>query len=251
MGLGLSKPQRPAAVAALALCFPSLYTKFLRDIEQFAAENNLGDAASMGKMLKAYGTPLFVAGHLILTKGVEKQSTDWAYLFACVTLGSAFVQGHLGQSAFVPELVTVSGAGLVFFGLVNRWKAIAAGANPALANIAAAAGWTLIYLGVQMALIRAGVLKKPLPGLSLAALGQLASGLFGTANFTKFFMMVQAGGGGPWNDDAMLGQFLKITASTCLFTGNGLLLGWHKIKVPGEGLFQTLSKGAIASAALS
>lgn len=244
MGLGLSKPQQPIAVGSIALSFPSLYTRFLRALEQIAEDNGM-TAAAFGNMLKAYGTPLFVVGHsLIMKKSGTATAMDASYILACIFLGTAFWYGHKGKSW--PEMVPASGMGLIVFGTMARTKMLAANVPATPANIAIAAGSTLVYLGAQMLLLRAKAMEKPLPGLTLPQLGQLASLLFGTANFAKFFSMIQAGA--PM-DSAFVGQFCKITASTCLASGNALILGWQKTVVPGESVANLATVMAVAALA--
>jgi len=231
---------RHAAVPVLgfAAAFPSVYTRLLEAAAEFAREQKLGSTgpsgapAALGNTLKAYGCPLFIIGHLLITKNnASLDSMDWSYIAACVALGKAFWDVHKGDKKIVPEMVLLSGLFLVLFGTLGRLKCQAAGVSPTLANVAAAAGGTLVYMAVQMLMMRHGVLSQPLPGLSLAQLGQVASCLFGFANFTKYFQLLQAGT--PWNE-VRVGQFLKITASTCLATGNALILDWQKVKVPGS-----------------
>lgn len=242
LGLGLQEPQSPVAVGALALSLPSLYTRFLRMLEQIGKDNGM-TAAEFGNMLKAYGTPFFILGHgLICKKAGAVTAMDTAYIVACIFLGTAFWYGHK-KSSF-PEMVPASGLGLIVFGTMARNKMLAANVMPTPANIAIAAGSTLVYLGAQMLMLRGKMLEKPLPGLTLPQLGQLASVLFGTANFAKFFSMVQAGA--PW-DDAFIGQCCKITASSCLASGNALILGWQKTVVPGESVANLATVMAVAA----
>merc|ERR1711924_358562 len=141
----------------------------------------------------------------------------------------AFAGAHMGKP-FI-EGIPMSGASLVGFGLVSRWKLQKAGLPLGLANLAMAAGATLIYLGGQLILKREGILKEMLPGLTAGQLAQLASCFFGVANYAKFIAMVQADA--KW-DGVRTGQLFKITASSFLATGNALGLGWQDVNVPVE-----------------
>jgi len=244
--LGLSKPSQPLPWIALAAASPSLYTRFLRQLEVLAIQDpTLKSAAGCGNMLKAFGCPLFVVGHMILTQQQPSYTNaDWGYLSACVALGLAFAGTYRGKP--FPEMVPVSGLGLIVFGMLGRKACQDAGVPATLANVALAAGATLVYLGAQALLLRAGVMKQPLPGLSLAQLGQVASCLFGFANFVKFFQFAQAGNTPFYK---LFGQFLKITASTCLASGNALILDWHKVEVPAAPAWNMA--GLVAAVALT
>lgn len=244
MGLGLSKPQEPLPVLALAVCAPSLFSRWIQYLEREAlANSSLGTSAALGNMLKAYGVPPFIIGHwLICQKKGFKDFTDWSYILGCVFLDGAFIGTYKGKPQ--PEMILASGLSLMCFGLPLRKRALAAGAPAGLPTIGACAGLTLAYLGTQLIMVKNGLMKQVLPGLNPAQLGQLASALFGLANFVRFFQLLQAD---AVLDEVKFGQFLKILASSTLLTGNALILNWQAVQIPGAAVFNIIAAVAMAA----
>jgi len=244
--LGLATPQQPLTVLAIATAFPAIYVQALRALENYALEDpTTGSAGALGTKIKAYGCPFFLLGHYLLTKGKERDFMDFSYFTACGFLSAAFMGTHVKKP--FPEGIPATGIFLVIFGWLARGKMLAAGAPATLGYIAMAAGATLVYLGAQMMAKKWKLLEEALPGLSFPQLAQLASVLFGIANFTAWFKMVQAGA--PWAD-ARYGQLIKICASSSLMTGNALGLGWQKVKIPGDQGLSMLGLVAAASLAM-
>jgi len=197
----------------------------------------------LGNMVKAYGVPAFVAGHwLMCQKKGFKDFSDWNYIIGCVFLDGAFIGTYKGKPQ--PEMILASGIFLMCFGLSNRWKALAAGASATLPTVGAAAGVVLAYLGTQLIMVKKNFMKKVLPGLTPNQLGQLASGMFAFANFVRFLQLLQ---GDAVLDEVMFGQILKVFASSCLLTGNALILNWQAIQIPGAAAFNVAAAAAIAA----
>lgn len=246
MGLGLSKPQQPLPILALAVSTPALYPHFLRFLEARIPDPSLGAG------LKTYGVPFFILGHVLQVskrpKGFPEAAdkTDWSYIIACIFLGAAFAGTYKNRP--FPAGVLISGIILYGFGLPMRQRCLAAGVSTTLPLFATAAATTLAYLGCILLGLKHGLLKQPPPGLSPPQYAQLASSLFGLANVVKFLQMLQ---GGVPSDRIFGGQSLKVLASMMLFSGNGLGLGWQRIEVPGEILWKAtagLSVGMLVAA---
>lgn len=124
MGLGLSKPQQPIAVAAFAASVPAIYTQFLRVLESEALKDpDTGSAAvrsmrcfcvhetklqAFGNKIKAYGCPFFLLGHFLVTSGKQRDFMDASYFTACSALSAAFMGTHTGNP--FPEGVGITGS---------------------------------------------------------------------------------------------------------------------------------------------
>jgi hypothetical protein len=238
MGLGLQKPQSPAAALVLAISAPSLYTSFLRWLERQVPDPSLGAG------LKAYGVPLFIVGHAL--QCVKRQTvdiTDISYIVACTWLDAAFWGTYLSKP--FPEGVLLAGSTLYGFGLPSLQRCLKAGLSPSLPILASLAATTLVWLGMSLVGLKRGLIKQAPPGLTPPQYAQLASSLFGFANFVKYFQLVQANGD---KDLIYKGQALKCVASSLLFTGNALGLKWQETHMVAGKVFN--AAGSASAAAL-
>jgi len=202
---------------------------------------------SLGAGLKAYGVPLFIIGHSLQVskrpKGFPEacDKTDWGYIVGCAFLGAAFVGTYKGRP--FPAGILLSGLSLLGFGLPLRQRCLTAGLSATLPSIASAAAATLVYLGCILLGLKHGLLKQAPRGMTPAQFGQLASTFFAVANLTKFLQMVQKD---DEHDRVYWGQASKLLASSMLFSGNGLGLGWQQTQIPGETLWNAVAGVSVA-----
>lgn len=243
MGHGLSKSQERLAVLPLVVVTPGLYTSFLGLLERFAEQTLNCNATTFGNLLKAYGCPLFVAGHAsICLKKPALDLPDICYMSACSVLSAAFV----GTCRKKPIPEAVLSAALLLFGayMPLRWRLLAAKQSPLIPTLGAWAAVTLTWVGLIQLSVKYGLIEKPPKGpLTMAQTGTLAGTLLGIANCIKLLQMIQQKA--P-KDNVLVGQVLKVIASVTCFTGNTLVLGWQQKDTTGKSIWHLQTVMAVA-----
>jgi hypothetical protein len=234
MGHGLSKTHERLVIVPLVLAAPGTYTAFLGSLEYFAAQTLAWDATTFGNMLKAYGCPIFVAGHAaICLRKPALELPDVCYMSACSALSVAFAGAYCKKP--VPEAVLSSA--LLFFGayLPLRWRLLAAKTSPLVPTLGVCAAAALVWVGICQLSVKYGLMEKPpKKPMTMVQTGTLAGTLLGIANCIKLQQLVQQKA--P-KDNVLLGQVLKVIASFLCFTGNTLLLGWQRKAIPGFSIW--------------
>lgn len=245
MGVDFSKPDVPVAILILVASSPALFTQSLKYVEHRAAGISPAFAKTLPAVLKAYGPMFFVAGHLLACKNKQRKDVpDWCYIFATINLSLAGLAAHAG--AKFPVGVLLNGAFLFVFGVINYGRAKASRASSLLAELAIGAGVSNSSLGSMLLAIDGGAMAAAQLPLAVPAHAQVTSTLFGLANVVRLIQLVQAGGPA---DHVLVGQFLKVVASTALFAGNGLLLGWGQVRIPGQRAWNAIAALALLSLA--
>ncbi|CAJ1376184.1 unnamed protein product [Effrenium voratum] len=206
---------------------PLVYLKFLQTLHRSVSRVSRHHAEGLGNLLKFVGATCFAVGHGLqcLHKG-SAEYTDWGYILACTPcLNLAFGGALLGRP--YPSALLASGLLLhVAYDplLLRAWRA---GAEKLLPGIGVAAAMLLTWLGTVATLLEHSVLSSS-PLLPVPVYAMMTCCSFGLGNSVKLQRLLSAK---EACNKAFLGQVLKVFASSLLLTGNGLGLGWHKLRV--------------------